>query len=641
LKIRQGLTGRGDPEYPTVIGFFRRVLRRDGVPARRVAVHETFDLLMVFILVLVFALMISAVVFLPVKDYAKYSIRGASEAGGLDYEYATSWSLHPVESLTFVVPSAFGFGKATYFGRMPFTDYPNYVGLVVVVFAACAALIARNRFVNFLLFVVAVTTLVSFGKHLPVLYNPLFNWLPYFNKFRVPVMVLIVQQLAFVLLFALGLQAVATKGLKNDGKRIRKPAFFTLLAAGVMFVIVVLAYGYWQGGFAEAIAKNFRNVNSAADQLRLARIAGGFLFADLIKFSLILLIVSGALMVFARRTIGAGALVGIVIAVAAIDLYMVDRKIVHPETLLPGTMFRTEQLRIIKNKSDRDRFLVPDDVIEFLESQRPSDGVQRNPLRVFSATHPSVPVDRDPDFRSNRFMNFGISSLGGYHPAKLTVYEEFVGALTAAAANANYHLVDMLNAEYIVTSYPFPDVAAWRLLWQGTDFNGKPKHVYRNENALDRVFFVDRYRVIPADEILGILPSLPRGGIDLGETALLEKEPAVEPVSKSGARATIEYYSLNEIRIDAMLPEPAILMISEVFYPRWKAFVDGEEAETIKANYILRALALPAGDHEIVFRYDSSLVRKGLMITVTALSVMVLIILVSALSARRARGAEV
>jgi hypothetical protein len=638
LKIRQALTGKVDREYPTVIGFFRRALRREGVPARRVGVHETFDLLVVFVVVVVLALMISAVVFLPVKDFANYSIRGASEAGGLDYDYATSWSLHPLETLTFVIPSAFGYGKATYFGRMPFTDYPNYLGLVVVFFSVFAAFLARNRFVNFLLFVIVVTTLVSFGKHLPVLYNPLFNWLPYFNKFRVPVMVLIVQQFAFVLLFALGLQAVVAKRTGPTGDRIRKTLLWMVAGAALLFIIVVLTSSYWRGGFAESIAKNIRNVNSAAEQIQLARVAGGFLFGDLIKLSLILLVISGAGLLYARRTITVGVLLAVVIGAGLIDAYLVDLKIVHPETLYPETMFRTDQLRIIKDKSARDRFLEADDVIGFFETQRPADSGAASLFRVFPAFHPSAPLDRDPDFRTNRYMNFGISSLGGYHPAKLSIYQQFIDALGAAAAQSNYHLIDMLNAEYVITSYPFPDVPAFKLLWQGTDYNGSQKHIYRNENAFPRVYFVDRYRVMPPDEILGLLPSLPRGGIDLSETALLEEEPVVEPVSKTGAEAEIKAYSLNEIRIDARLPNPAILMLSEVFYPRWTAFVDGEAAQVIKANYILRAVALPAGEHEVVFRYDKSLVKNGLFVSVTVFALMLLLLLFAGVSEWRARG---
>jgi hypothetical protein len=255
--------------------------------------------------------------------------------------------------------------------------------------------------------------------------------------------------------------------------------------------------------------------------------------------------------------------------------------------------------------------------------------------------HPQVPLDRDPDFRSNRFMNFGISSLGGYHPAKLSSYQQFIGAFASAAARGNYHLANMLNAEYLVTRVPFENTPGFEFLWQGVDYTGTQRHVYRNENAFERVFFVDRYRVMPADEILGVLPALPGGGVDLSETALLETEPSIEPVSKEGARAVITDFGFNEIRIDATLPNPAILMLSEVFYPRWQAFVDGEAAEIIKANYILRAVPLAAGDHEVVFKYDSSLVRRGLLLSVSASGAMVLVLLAAAVVAWRGRRGRV
>ena len=92
----------------------------------------------------------SAVLYLPVSDYAKHSIRGASLEGGLDYSYATMWSLHPSEMLTFVVPYSFGFGKELYLGHMSFTDYPNYLGVIVAGFALVAVFAVRGRWVLFL-----------------------------------------------------------------------------------------------------------------------------------------------------------------------------------------------------------------------------------------------------------------------------------------------------------------------------------------------------------------------------------------------------------------------------------------------------------------------------------------------------------
>lgn len=631
-KIRSARRGHADPEYPTVLGFFRRALRREDTPHKRLAFYESTDLGVVFVLVVVGALLLSAVLFLPVRDYSAYSIRGASASGGVDYDYATSWSLHPLESITFVVPFAFGFGKLTYHGHMPFTDYPNYVGLVVFVFAVFAAAFARSRFVWFLILVIAVTTLVSFGKFFPLLYNPLFKWLPYFNKFRVPVMVLIVQQLAFVLLFGIGVSAA----LGSDSRRERRFVLWGLAAGLLLLLVCVVSAGYWTGGFARSTAKNITAVRTAPEQLQLARLAGAFLFKDLVKTSLILAAAFGFIALYQRRKIPAGAFVALVSVLAAGDLYHANRYVVHPERLYPRSLGVSEQVSIIKDKSERDRFLEPDAVIDFVARNAAADTVATGVsggagaafYRVFPAFHPSAPL-AGGDFATNRFMNFGVSSVGGYHPAKLSIYADFIEALESAAKRSNFHLLDAMNARYAVTSHPFPGVPSFQPVWQGADFEGRTRYVYLNTKALPRVFFVDRYRTLEPGEILALLPSLPSNGIDLAETVLLEKEPAVKPVSSAGARAMISHYALNEIRVDAELPSPAILVLSEVFYPKWRVYVGGAEREMLKADYLLRAVALEAGKHEIVFRYDSSLLSRGLVISVVTLGVVLLVLATS------------
>jgi hypothetical protein len=234
-------------------------------------------------------------------------------------------------------------------------------------------------------------------------------------------------------------------------------------------------------------------------------------------------------------------------------------------------------------------------------------------------------------------MNFGISPLGGYHPAKLSIYADFINALEIALQRSNYHLIDAMNARYVVTSHPFPDVPAFKLVWEGADFEGQKRHVYENTRALARLFFVDRYLALEPDEILALLPTLPANGIDLSETVLLEGEPGVRPVSKAGAEAKITRYALDEIRVDAKLPSPAILVLSEVFYPRWKVFVDGKAGEVLKADYLLRAVALAAGDHEIVFRYDATLLKRGLAISVATFAVVLVVLAASAGLALRGR----
>ncbi|MDW7682446.1 MAG: hypothetical protein SCK70_17910, partial [bacterium] len=146
----------------------------------------------------VVALLLSSVMYISIYEYSHYSIRGGGVGGGLDYDYASSWSFSPAEMITFLIPSFFGFGGATYWGKMPFTDYPLYMGIVVLFLAGLALVIRRDRQVIFFTIIAVFSLLVSFGKHFPVLYDPMFNLLPFFNQFRVPSMIHILLDLSVV-----------------------------------------------------------------------------------------------------------------------------------------------------------------------------------------------------------------------------------------------------------------------------------------------------------------------------------------------------------------------------------------------------------------------------------------------------------
>lgn len=613
LKIKDAFSrGRVDGR-PTL-----RVLRSAYEKSvRRGAILDVVGAGVVLGVIVVGAVAISAVLFLPVHDYAQYSIRGGAEAGGLDYDYATSWSLHPVETLTLAIPFSFGFGKYFYYGHMPFTDYPNYLGVIVLLFAIIALFVARTRFVMFLASVVIFTTLVSFGKYFPIVYGPLFKLLPYFDKFRVPVMILIVQQLAAALLCGFGISAV----FSIDPTRGARKALLGVGVAVALLVIFAVSYGYWSAGFAESVAPKIRLVRSVQEQIAVARMAGGLLAKDLVTLSMLLLATTTALWLYFRRYLPATALVLIVIGIVLIDFYRIDRDIIHPEK-----MFRSPQLATIKEKSVGGRVLEPDALIEFLEQQ---DGY----YRVFPMTHLSQALVGD--FETNRYMNFGISSIGGYHPAKLFLYQELIEALRVALPRGDFRMIDMLNARYVITSNPLPENPVLTPVWQGLDYNGTKKFVYENQRAFPRVFFVDEFEVRPGDEALNEM--LADATLDLSQVALLESAPPIDPVSAEGATASITEYRLNEIRIDATLPAPAILVLSEAYYPAWKVRVDGEPGDVIRADHILRAVALPAGEHEVVFQYDSSLFKRSVTLSVVTLSAAVLALLFAVVSNLRGR----
>jgi hypothetical protein len=171
----------------------------------------------------------------------------------------------------------------------------------------------------------------------------------------------------------------------------------------------------------------------------------------------------------------------------------------------------------------------------------------------------------------------------------------------------------MLNARYLITSYPLGEDSVFELLWRGVDYRGREKFVYENPDALPRVFFVDRFEVRKGSGALQMLLNNRR--LNVSRIVLLEEAPSVQPVSSEGATAEITEFRFNEVHVQASLPAAALMVVGEVYYPGWQVEVNGEPGKIIRANHILRAVALPAGEHEVVFRYDMSLLKKSLALS--------------------------
>jgi len=124
------------------------------------------------------------------------------------------------------------------------------------------------------------------------------------------------------------------------------------------------------------------------------------------------------------------------------------------------------------------------------------------------------------------------------------------------------------------------------------------------------------------------------GEVDLRHTVLLEKKPALEPVPGDSAVVSVGKIAAKESSFSVTLDRPGVLVVGEVYYPDWKATVDGQPAEVLKANHVLRAVALTAGKHEVVFKYDSSVVKEGATVSIVTFIVTLVACLVAALSRR-------
>jgi hypothetical protein len=539
---------------------------------------------------------IAAVLILPVREYAAHSIRGGGAGGGLDYGYATGWSLHPKEMLTFFFPWAYGFGKATYWGAMPFTDYPNYLGVATAILAALGVALAKGRWKWFLLAAALASTVVSFGKFFPVLYGPMFRYLPYFSKFRVPVMVLIVQQLAVVLLMAAGLEAFLSRARAGtlppslSAKRIK----WALAAAAIALLLALVGNGGLRAGIAGSAA-----VRAKVSGEWIAAAASAYA-ADLAKTLAVLAAALLVLYLAAGKRVGAGAAAAALALVAAIDLGLVNRSVLHPERTWNGAQ------PIVMGKDIRERYLRPDDAMRFFRSDTSHFRVFPVPqAQIGQWSHNAYP------FSENRFMSHGVFSLGGYHAAKLKRYQDVMDAMFASFNEGRYPsaIVDMLNAKYFYSAYPlFREGEGFPLVMSGDNL-----YVYENPRALPRIFFVDSVRVLPPAEALRALAA---NAIDPAREAILETEPPVRPESAEGAHARITSYRANEIRVRARVERPCVMLLREIWYPDWKAEVNGAEAPVIAADYYLRAIALEAGDHDIRVHLGSRPLRASLVVSI-------------------------
>ena len=145
--------------------------------------------------ILIFGFLTSLSIYLPILNYSTISTRG-SDLGGIGIEKATQWSLNFNEITTFILPHAYGFGGQTYWGYLPFTDFPNYIGIIVFFLAIVGFYKSdiKKEYKIFFILTMIFSFLISLGHNLISFYKIFYYYLPFFDKFRVPIFILILFQ---------------------------------------------------------------------------------------------------------------------------------------------------------------------------------------------------------------------------------------------------------------------------------------------------------------------------------------------------------------------------------------------------------------------------------------------------------------
>jgi len=534
---------------------------------------------------------------LPLRDYAHYSIRGSGDAaGGVGLAYATGWSMAPYELPAIAFPNWVGFGDATYWGGMPFTQYPNaYVGIVAVLLALPAFLL-RGTQRAFALVLALVALMISFGSYFP-LYGFLYEHVPQFNKFRVPVMIIVLFQFAAALGAAWGWSAVLEQGREKKPQ----PATLRLVLAAGGVLLVALALGLVgrdaiRGGYVSFALAHRPSLTPALANEAFLGFAG-----DLVHVTLTGLVVLAVAWAALRGRLNAMVASVAMLGLLLFDLWPVSGKLMQP---------------VIGETPVKSLDAGRDDVVGWLQKQ--------GPWGTFRAYAPQ-------DFMSNRLAGFGIAAFNGMHAAKPRLFQDLMD--TNALSDPRWWR--LLNMKYLVIGQelmPEETPPYLKSVYVGSAV------VYENQFVLPRVTVVGAYGVVP-DTGRAAIDSVRAGTHDAAAFTWLTKDPGARLGPVEGATAAITKYSLHDVDVDVTTPGPAIVRLADLWYPDWSVRVDGRPAEMLRADHLLRAVVVPAGRHHVAFHFESASVRRGLMLSIASAAIALLLLLAGALRGRRPKVA--
>ncbi len=552
-------------------------------------------------------------------EYSKYSIRGKSELtlpqssgekSGLSKDYAFQYSNDPWGPMTILIPNFLGGGyghflvqdedsevlkalqrsgdnqvanqlarySSSYWGEKP--PAPYYMGAIVCFLFVIGILFADKKYSVWLVSVALFGILLSLGDSFKSFNYFMFDYFPGYNKFRSVTFTIIMVFTAMPLLGFIGLEKLLAAGWT---KEVKKKLFIALGVVGGLCMLVILFAGI--ASFTNAGESQlpvwFTNALSA-DRESLMR-------GDAIR-SLIFIALSFAIIyLYLKNKIQYAVFSLILVLLMLIDVVVVDKR-----------SFGDNNYRRTSDKT----FITPTAADKEIKKDQ-------SHYRVYNL---------QPDAMSEARTSYHHSSLGGYHGAKLRRYQDFYTQCVEGQRDAlikgiqsgemdfsGYSAINMLNAKYLT-------------------FGPDKNQFITNDKVLGNAWLVGNVELVnnPDEELAEtcqINPSL---------TAVIDQSKfklGTTSFSQQGS-IKVKEYGLNHIVYEANVSGEALAIFSEIYYPKgWVAAVDGKETEILRANFILRALEIPAGKHTIVFEFKPVAFTVGNKITFASCLVLLLLVL--------------
>ena len=538
-------------------------------------------------------------------QHTKETTRGGSELvaegahgdEGLDLQYATAWSYGKTETLNTLVPDFMGGASSDtfapdgpvadalrpygmeqaaqymprYWGDQPYTAGPTYLGAAVIFLALTALFLlpARQRW-----WIVAATLLTLFmawGSNMMWLTELLMRYLPGYNKFRTVSMALVVAQWTLPLLAALGTGIAIERSEQTDLKRLTRAVIRSAAICAALLLILIAGgrslfdFGMQHDG--ASLSEQFRQMllEQGGDEYvkqgahesmgwsvasAMADERAAVMRADAWRSLAFIILAAGAMLLYARRkVIRSGTALCIVLTlIVAADLVTVDTRYLSWKSFVPA---RTA--RILPTEADK----------LIMQDKDPAYRVLNTSVSTFN------------DATTSYFHR----SVGGYHGAKLSRYQDIIDRYLSKGDEG---VLDMLNVRYVIGPSATADDVATRPTANGAAWT--VRSVVRAAS--------------PEEEITLT------GEVDTKHEAVMSDEFLPENYNFTDGTVTLEEYRPNYLRYTTRSDGNALAVFSEIYTREgWRAYIDGEEVRPLRADYILRALELPAGSHTVEWRY--------------------------------------
>ena len=544
------------------------------------------------------------------SEYVKETMRGghsdlvtedkaqaSSKSNGLSLDYITVWSYGIDESLTFMIPGFMGNASGydvgtdselykqltaqgvsrsyakeicqsapTYWGEQPFTAGPVYAGAAVCFLFILGLLLVKGPYKWAILVATFFSFALSWGRNWMWLTELFYNWFPMYNKFRSVSSILIVAEMTVPLLGFMALKHIMDgKVEKNELNR------SIYIAAGITGGLC-LFLAMFGGSLFSFMSSN----DSFPDWFLPAIVAerAAILRSDSFRSFLFILLSAGVVWLFANDKLKKQWMIAALGVLVVADMWPIDKRFFNDSNFVTPKQFNSGFTALPYEKA--------------------------------------IMADTDPHFRvlnlttstfNDSRTSYYMKSIGGYSAVKLRRYQDIIDVYLS---KADLDIVSMLNGKYIIT--------------KGEDGQATPM---RNPGALGNAWYVTGLvHARNASEECAAL-----GQVDLATTMVIGNDfkqyadgfrPAAE-----GSTVRLTSYAPDVLTYKSQSTADGTVVFSEIYYPYgWKAYIDGKPAEIFRANYLLRAMNIPAGQHEIRMEFRPDSVRKGNAIATVFIMIM-------------------